>query len=244
MKLLFSILFTAAGVVSSLALVGSSTAGSGVISPSSFGGESTIVYTETYECEGGIYGLVVNSDDWSGGLSGEGSVLLDTKIIADSWDLRHPPRYEVELYKKMQRDNDFAHIKHESPEYEKLLKEAQAKDGAHKKRVLAALDKEHKRAGLNADPETEGVVYFFSGRAKMRVTETLQGDLKPGDEIEVTWKHVQRRISCPPIIPFKGKCGWVFNSKLQQGSKATLGHGFFSLEDGRKAKAECHLMKK
>ena len=220
-----------------LAGLGLAHAGSGTIDAAAFGGDRTIVLAETFECEAGIYGLVVKREDWVDGFPGEGSVLLDTKIIRDYWDLRGAPRHESELYRKLHHDQKFMDLKEDSEKFKALLKEARTKDVEHKEGVMEALAKELKRAGLAFDPETEVVIYFFSGKAKMRVIESLQGNLKKGDEIDVTWKHIQRRVSCPHVIPFLGPCGWIFDSTLKPGAKTDLGHGFYSLKEGRSAKA-------
>ena len=194
------------------------------------------MFAETFECDAGVSGLVIKEEDWSITMSGEGSVPLDARIMEEAWAFRFAGKHESELIRKLYDDEDSSNLQEGSAEFEKLLAEAKAKDAVHREKAEAAFDAELKRAGLQPEPKVESIVYFFSGRAKMRVIECLQGDLKPGDEIEVTWKHIQRTISCPPVIPFKGECGWVFDSKLKNGAKVKLGHGFYSLEQGRTAK--------
>lgn len=208
--------------------------GFGEISSNHFKDDGTIVWGEISGCEGGIHGLVVRQEDWSySGLSSKGSVLLDGKVVSNAWDLRFGGiPFRRALYSRPDENNPLKY----QPPTEAELKAAQKKDAERAKKIRAALAAELKRAKLIYDPKTEMIVYFHVGKAKMRVLESLQGNLKAGDEIEVTWS-IQDRTSCPPIIPFNGKSVGVFPGKIEKGTTARVGHIFLDLDEAKKAKA-------
>ena len=114
---------------------------------------------------------------------------------------------------------------------------ASIKDEEGKKALRKALEDEYERVGLKWDPDTECIVHFYSGSAEMKILETFQGDLKVGDKIDVSWKSVHFRWSCPPILPFEGECGWIFEGSVKNGDQVALGHGFIEKKQARKALA-------
>ena len=223
-------------IIATVALSAIVHAGGGEIGVNDFKHNQTVIYAETLEMESKLTGLVSKTEDWNFGISGKGSIEMNAEPFWASWNLHGVPMHQYRLFEQLRPEGKYAHIKEGSPEYKQLFKEAEQKDEEHKRQVEQDLEKEHKRVGLIADPETETISHFQSGKAKMRVIHCLQGDLKPGDIIEVTWKHVIVKRSCPHITPFVGKCGWSFGKKVQPGDQVDLGHAFFNLDQGLKAK--------
>ncbi len=91
---------------------------------------------------------------------------------------------------------------------------------------------EHKRAGLVPDPDSERIVYFFSGKAKIRVIQSLQG------ASQLAWKFVQHCVSCPPIFPFIGKYGWFFEFYASSRSKGRFRTWILQIRGGQDGKSE------
>lgn len=204
-------------------------AGSGGISEKDFGSNRTIIFATSSAVETTLSAKVVSKDGEPFSDSGEGATPISAKVF----------HAHIDAEQEAAGPNVRALIdKYGIPNLpDKKVEEAEKKDQERKKTLRKALEDEHKRVGLKWDPATECVVHFYSGSAEMKILETFQGDLKVGDKISVSWENVHFRWSCPPILPFEGECGWIFEGPIKNGDEVTLGHGFIERKQARGALA-------
>ena len=145
---------------------------------------------------------------------GEG-VKLDKKTVEDYYysDQMVPP-HQAKLY-----DTD------PNPSKEDRMA-AEAKDAEEKAQAVERMKALLLAKNLKKKSEGDYIVYYYSGRAKMKVIECLKGGLEPGEVITVSWDRVMMKTTCPVSRPDKGTSGWILNRGDSESSSYTLTNSF------------------
>ena len=191
----------------------------GHITVNRFSENKIVILAETVSLEESVFGQLVKESDYDDDrpfwIPPGKSTELDRKTVEDFFFVEHVvPRHQANLY---ERDS--------SPSEEAKIA-AETNDAEEKAEIVESMEAHLTHKGLKEESETDFIVYFYSGRAKMKVIQSLKGGLKSGDEIEVTWDRIRMRIPCPPLRPVKGECGWVLNRSESGDGSYVLAHGF------------------
>lgn len=178
-----------------------------------------VIFAETIKLEESVFGQVMKKSDYDDvrpfWIPAGASTELDRKTVEEFFFVEKVvPRHQAKLFNKNPNPS----------------KEAQAiaesKDAKEKAAIIEKMKAHLNLKGLKSGSEKDDIVYYYSGRAKMKVMKVLKGGLKVGEEIEVSWDRIRMRIPCPPLRPAKGKCGWILNKSKSGDGSYILAHGF------------------
>jgi len=199
----------------------------GHITPSRYNKNEIVIFAKTVKLEESVFGQVMKDSDFDDDRPfwiplGE-SIELDQKTVEDFYFVQQVvPRHQAKLYQSVP-----------NPSVEEK-NAAENKDTKEKTEIIKSMKTHLIKQGLKKKSEKDHIVYYYSGRAKMKVMKSLKGSLKPGDEIEITWDRIRMRIPCPPLRPVKGKHGWILNKSESSNGSYVLAHGFTDWDNATK----------
>ncbi len=188
----------------------------------------TIITAKTIKHQEKVYAIVRNNNDqrdlMSQILEEEQGVEVDQKLAESVIYIdQQESRIFFELFDELIKKGGFSFNKQQQRKLQTAVEN-------YKIDILKKETEELKKAGVNYDPNSQHVVYFYKGESTFKVTNSIKGSLAKGDTINIHYK-IRIRIPCPPIRPqLDTELGWCFKELLIANDTVALGHGFSNLE--------------